>query len=366
LRVPFARTARQLDADRSFDPWIYRFVLSGIVLAILAVGLHLVLTLHSSSGNLLPYAGTPIGLVLLSTLAFILWRGSHTLHFVLRVLYVVVTMRITLQLIYVLVSNKPGLEFHFLWTIGWMSVDYLLPFLIFRMRTATTAAIIAFAVWLSLSGVYVVGHLGMEQGRGILIVLSQTYLAQAIQIVFMTVYARLRWQYTLSQKMAHQMERVANTDFLLGTANRRAIQAELERALIHTVDTGTWLSIVLIDIDHFKEINDTYGHSTGDNVLIEITTLLSSWSHPLYHIGRWGGEEFLIILPNSNGTESYRWAQQIRAAMETSEFSVSQVTASFGIAEYQVGDSLSSLLKRADEALYKCKKEGRNRVELAD
>jgi len=121
--------------------------------------------------------------------------------------------------------------------------------------------------------------------------------------------------------------------------------------------------IIMIDIDNFKKINDTYGHLTGDDVLQEIARILSENVRKIDVLGRWGGEEFLIVDNESDPGKIIEFAEKIRSAVEKHKFKkVGEVTCSFGVTQYVEGDTTSSLIIRADKAMYAAKESGRNCV----
>ena len=121
-------------------------------------------------------------------------------------------------------------------------------------------------------------------------------------------------------------------------------------------------SVVLIDLDHFKQINDTYGHSTGDRVLQQFSTFIGRNLRDPDMLTRWGGEEFLIITLNTDTPGCLAITERLQEDMKQVVFPVPKVTFSGGIATYQSGDTLESLIKRADYALYQAKASGRNRL----
>lgn len=161
-------------------------------------------------------------------------------------------------------------------------------------------------------------------------------------------------------------------DALTGVANRLAALAFLEKQVDLARRHHRALSLVLVDLDHFKEVNDTRGHLVGDAVLKRFGALALKRLRASDHVGRIGGEEFLIVLPETPGREAYRVADTLRDALASQPFEGEtlgpeplQVTASFGVAELQDRDgSVGALLARADVALYRAKALGRNRVEL--
>ena len=139
------------------------------------------------------------------------------------------------------------------------------------------------------------------------------------------------------------------------------VEAEIQRTLRH----GTPLSLIMMDLDFFKKINDTYGHLCGDCVLREITMLVNRTIRQYDLFARWGGEEFMILSPNNDMENARQLAERLRTEIEGFDFtSAHSVTCSFGVAEFREGDDIDSFTKRADDALYKAKDKGRNRVEL--
>jgi diguanylate cyclase (GGDEF)-like protein len=126
------------------------------------------------------------------------------------------------------------------------------------------------------------------------------------------------------------------------------------------------MSVILLDIDHFKLINDTFGHDVGDTVLVQMSALLQEHLRASDMLGRWGGEEFLIVVNAADTAAVEEMADRLRTMIAQHVFQqVGQLTASFGIAALLPSDTPESLVKRADQALYSAKQAGRNRVEAA-
>jgi diguanylate cyclase (GGDEF)-like protein len=140
-----------------------------------------------------------------------------------------------------------------------------------------------------------------------------------------------------------------------------------EYELIQAKRYGIPLSVVLLDIDKFKKVNDTFGHQVGDTVLQEIASLLLKNVRAADTVGRWGGEEFLILCPQTTLEESANIAQKLRESIETHTFPhVVHNTASFGVASHGKNDTKEDIVGRADKALYKAKANGRNQVIALD
>lgn len=165
-------------------------------------------------------------------------------------------------------------------------------------------------------------------------------------------------------EQAHQrMKELANTDVLTGLCNRRAAQKEVSTYIERAKFDGDPLCAALLDIDFFKQINDQYGHQVGDNVLVDFAQELRQAIRPSDRVYRWGGEEFLILLPNTPLTFSLNVCERILKNIESRQFKqAGKVTASVGIADLKDADNIDTLVQRADECLYKAKENGRNQV----
>lgn len=163
-----------------------------------------------------------------------------------------------------------------------------------------------------------------------------------------------------------ELERQAFYDRLTGVANRRYFESLLDRELRRAERYGQVFALVMFDLDHFKVVNDTHGHATGDVVLQEVTRVAGDRLRSSDVLGRWGGEEFMVLLPGNDAEAAARVAESIRAQVAGFDFpEVGQVTVSLGVAVFHAGEPRSDLLRRVDEALYRAKREGRNRVAVA-
>jgi len=161
----------------------------------------------------------------------------------------------------------------------------------------------------------------------------------------------------------------AMTDALTGIANRKYFDAKLRETAAATMETGEALSLLLVDIDHFKSFNDRYGHQAGDQVLAIVAHSLTNAIKGQDTVARYGGEEFGIILPHTELHGATALAEHICTAMaarhirrKSTAQDFGSVTLSIGVAEYRLGEPLSVLIDRADAALYRAKGDGRNRA----
>ncbi|MDD2739192.1 MAG: GGDEF domain-containing protein [Methylomonas lenta] len=164
-----------------------------------------------------------------------------------------------------------------------------------------------------------------------------------------------------------QVRQIAVTDGLTGLLNRRAFDQTLSEIIEQSGSETTCLS--MLDIDHFKQVNDTYGHTIGDHVIKFVAILLKKYAEDHHHVARYGGEELAIIMPNTPKHKAIEISENIRLEMEksrlkrkTDNLTLGQITISIGIAELEPNDNPESLITRADSALYQAKKSGRNKV----
>ena len=163
--------------------------------------------------------------------------------------------------------------------------------------------------------------------------------------------------------MEAKLEKMANTDQLTGAYNRHKLLESLDYEIKRIQRNKASLSLVMLDIDHFKWINDTYGHSTGDEVLRELVRIIQDSLRQVDILTRWGGEEFLVLAPDTNKLAAAALAERLRWTVSEHEFpQVGKITVSLGIAEYGGKETADELLSRVDERMYLAKQSGRNRV----
>lgn len=162
-----------------------------------------------------------------------------------------------------------------------------------------------------------------------------------------------------------EVEEISITDHLTRAFTRRHLDEVLATEISRASRSGHGFAVLLCDLDRFKSVNDQFGHRAGDKLLIQTVKLLKRMIRKIDVLGRWGGEEFIVVLPEINDPEHGRAAaEKLRAAIEAEDFGeVGPRTSSFGVAVYQAGETAEQLVERADQALYRAKAGGRNRVE---
>jgi diguanylate cyclase (GGDEF)-like protein len=171
-----------------------------------------------------------------------------------------------------------------------------------------------------------------------------------------------------AEQRAREATLLASTDELTGIANRRAFMGQLDREIAGAAEFGWPLAVAMFDVDHFKAVNDRYGHAVGDRVLQLIAARAAAVVRGGDLVGRLGGEEFGILMPGASLQEAAVVAERLRRAMETAgelDESLPAVTISVGIATREKQRDAAELLAAADVALYAAKDEGRNRVRIA-
>ncbi len=171
------------------------------------------------------------------------------------------------------------------------------------------------------------------------------------------------------KKELEGLKKEATTDMLTGLLNRRGLDDAMAQALDRSAREVAPLSIILTDIDHFKQVNDTHGHLIGDNVLKMLSKLLKDHIKGKDIAARFGGEEFLLVLPNTRLKGPFTLAEQIRKSLQEMRWRtknsgkpIAPITISLGVAEYRPGEPLDSRIQRADKALYFAKGNGRNQT----
>ncbi|MCR8915218.1 diguanylate cyclase [Marinobacter panjinensis] len=190
-----------------------------------------------------------------------------------------------------------------------------------------------------------------------------------LSVVF-AMFSYLSFFYlTMVTAANRKLRRMATTDSLTGLFNRRHMTYLVEKELARFQRNGNPVAFLVLDIDHFKAINDQYGHELGDRVLEDVAGIIKAQLRTQDLIARWGGEEFLAVLPDTRIQSAQASAERVREALMTHDWRAPNgeridITISAGVSEFRRDDDLNSAISRADRALYRSKERGRNRVEL--
>jgi len=236
------------------------------------------------------------------------------------------------------------------------------------VRATVAIVLIAFAVELVV--MLLLRSRGTVNSSILSILLDATLLAILLAApIYWLVLAPLEREHDKrlqAEQLANSYERLATTDSLTGTLNRRGILDRLQEAIADASRYDRPLSIAIVDLDHFKEINDHNGHASGDLVLCHTAALVAQGLRTPDKAGRLGGDEFLLILPQTSLEATVSLAERLRASIGTSPLPAVpreiSVTVSIGITEWVLNESLGQLLSRCDKALYQAKNSGRDRV----
>ncbi|MGY0195231.1 GGDEF domain-containing protein [Leptothrix sp. BB-4] len=277
-------------------------------------------------------------------------------------LYLIAALHLTL-----LKSPGPEQWYQTITTLYWVPLAYGCAFVFLGLRTAlVVCSITASAIFGPMLLWWSQDQLPTwtwESGP-LLVVIA---LSHGMYVLLLWAVVKLRDSHADARANAERMRRLAATDVLTGLPNRRAMLDTLMQSLDSNRLADQPLAIALVDVDHFKDVNDQHGHATGDAVLIRLGMQMRTQLRSTDTLARWGGEEFLICTPGTPKDAARETAERVRAGVAACPMPHGRrLTVSIGVAVCLPDDDLDSLLLRADQALYRAKSEGRNRVVVAD
>lgn len=246
----------------------------------------------------------------------------------------------------------------------WMVSGFLFAFVALSTRWALTMSILLYLALLSLAVAYVVWRgPALVPGAEINLLIQNFVVSNAFMITLLYFLSRTKEELARERTERQFMSRLAHTDELTGLANRRFILQSLQRAVDRADRDEAMVSVIMFDLDRFKLVNDSYGHAMGDAVLRRASDLARENLRTSDEVGRFGGEEFLVVAFGADLDNVTMLAERLRAAFESEQGPLQpRFTASFGVASHVRGEALTSLIGRADDALYAAKTRGRNRV----
>ncbi len=250
------------------------------------------------------------------------------------------------------------------------AVMVTLMFGIFRLRAMQMAAICLLAVAL------LAASMAWSVARDPTVYRAEVEWGHLFMVAtMMPAVAALAWRLSAMQRRLReqrqeltlaltQLGELATCDELTGLPNRRFMQEQMARHLERATRTGREFCLVLLDVDHFKSVNDRFGHAMGDTVLATLAREMISVMREADELGRWGGEEFVVLMPDSNADEAAVGVERLRRRVHSTSIvcqgDALTVTVSAGIAQSHAGESIAQTLERADQALYSAKSSGRN------
>ncbi|MEM9744331.1 MAG: GGDEF domain-containing protein [Pseudomonadota bacterium] len=281
-------------------------------------------------------------LCFLSIVSFVYIKGSVRVPSACMAVVAIVTAVVSVRI-------KGGAQ------IVWMYPAIVALFYLLKPREAALTAVLAIAL------VFPVVLDGRQFGDVAVFLISL-----AVTICLSVAFA------TLTAAQRRELHAITLTDPLTGASNRRALDATLDQMISQAQGGDQPFVLVMLDLDHFKSINDRYGHKVGDAVLRDVATTIKANIRPGDACFRAGGEEFVVVTALSNLTQGRALAERLRVAISELDNDASDgsprftVTASFGLAEYRAGETRDGLYKRADDALYEAKRQGRNRLHACE
>jgi diguanylate cyclase (GGDEF)-like protein len=286
------------------------------------------------------------------------WQAALKLSFLTLLGYIVTYAQVLLY------SSSDQINLYDVATFPqWFPLVYVAAFMFLDKRTAIFTSIAAFSS-LILAFVLDLFHIIDLSSKSQYSILLHMTVSHPLYITALSGIMTLQESLIHTKAYADAMTIAANVDHLTQTCNRRAMTEKLNQRLAAAEPGPTW-AVLLLDVDRFKRINDTFGHAMGDRVLVEIARILQERLRDEDAIGRWGGEEFLILIRDVDQTAARQMAERLRILiMEQVDCEGESVSASFGVSVATPTDTLETLLHRADQALYQAKENGRNRVEV--
>jgi len=251
--------------------------------------------------------------------------------------------------------------------LHWVPVLYVFAFMVFDGPRAIWGAGALFSTVVLLTVPHAWFGLGASAGPLTPTYLVQVLVAHVVTLVALTFFASLQRGLAAWRDTAQEMHTLAHTDTLTGLANRRAAQEVLVREVARAGRYQRELAVLMLDIDRFKVLNDGFGHPLGDRVLVALAERLRANVRTSDLVARWGGEEFVVVAPETPMAQAQQLAELLRSHVAKDPFlDGHRVTVSIGVASYREGGHVDALVARSDAALYRAKAAGRNRVAVVD
>ncbi len=274
-------------------------------------------------------------------------------------IFIYISLKIFFQLRGVIVDDLQ-IESNFLL---WVTFIYILGFCLLEIRRALAGSLIflllvlAFGVgFFSQSNTIVVNIPKLQ-------LLFEVFLVSIFSIILLYLMAHTGEHYNSTRLTANFNSKLANTDSLTMMDNRRQLERHLNEEINRADRHNLPLAIIMFDIDHFKRINDEFGHALGDLVLVKSARIVRNSLRSSDHFGRWGGDEFVCVATNTDEETAVLLAERLRTDLEQAPIlKSSPITCSFGVTRFISGDTPEDLIRRADQGLLQAKENGRNQV----
>ena len=242
----------------------------------------------------------------------------------------------------------------------WIPVIYVFAFTMLGHQSSLKLSLAILALFILISVPYLTGSFGSAYINFTV----QLHMVSAVLIAALYFFSSYQHRFQIAQLTLAELARLANTDELTQLANRRRMAEVIESELVRFGRYGHAFALILIDIDHFKSINDRYGHAVGDRTLVALTKRVAQGLRDVDMLGRWGGEEFIVIMLETGFEQAMSKAQALCAHVAAAPLVDGHtVSISCGVTRVIAGDTADTLLHRADTALYAAKRGGRNRAE---
>jgi len=308
----------------------------------------------------------PFFALVLALMLFFVWRRSFPLQQLEAVMFTAVSAMILGRLAWHFHLGGE-LDDHLLMLAGghYWSVGVLIVggFVMLDHKKGIIAGTLVILASISIAATGIAGELQDQEVSGqALIYLARIHLFLGLLLGLAAAATTLRDKYRDALIWNNSLQELASTDMLTGLANRRAAEDFLEKQAYANRRYGRKVSVIMADVDLFKQVNDKYGHSRGDMVLVELGRILRNSLRETDLVARWGGEEFLIVAPEIDMQEAKELAERCRCAIASRQVAGINLTMSFGVTELREKDSVDTVLSRADNLLYKAKSSGRNLI----
>lgn len=306
----------------------------------------------------------PLITVILSTGALVAIYAPRHIASVRLVTVITINLFMVTEIQMIVHHTSPMDMYQIAGTLQWLPLAFGLSYLFLNNRAAIgiTLCVLVYEI-ATFSYKILASDVRFELGENLQALLWTSLIAQVMYACLFVAIVYIKLNARTAQTQAQAMSKKALTDPLTKVVNRRGLDYALERATLDRHANGR-AALFILDVDHFKRVNDTYGHPAGDRVLTEIASLLSTQIRNRDTLGRWGGEEFMVIAPGLPPNAALELGERLRTTIEQATFpKAGSLTISIGVSELEVGTPTQTAVDAADHALYRAKNLGRNRVE---